>query len=112
MPKTKSKLLTSATTTADDPARDARPLQFSSPPFWPAQLSIKHTAEYLDYSVPRVWELIKERELDTVAEKAGSKRWVIMASIERYRAKLHQAADDAAAEYSRSAKASAVHPEA
>jgi hypothetical protein len=89
---TSKKRVTSTAATADDPVRNARPLQFSAPPFWPAQLSIKHTAEYLDYSVPRVWDLIKERELETVADKAGGKRWVIMESIERHRAKLHQQA--------------------
>jgi hypothetical protein len=84
MPKTKAKFLDTA---ADSEHRDARPARFSPPSFWPAQLSIKHTAEYLDYSVPYVWQLIKERELETVAEKAGAKRWVIMESIERHRAK-------------------------
>jgi hypothetical protein len=105
---TSKKRVTSTAATADDPARDARPLQFSPPPFWPAQLSIKHTAEYLDYSVPRVWELIKDRELETVADKAGSKRWVIMESIERYRAKLKEQAQGAAAQYSRQSISSPV----
>ena len=77
----------------------------------PAQLSIKHTAEHLDCSTPKVWQLVKTGELKVVGSK--TKRWVTMASIEAYLAKLHQqAADDAAAEYSRPAKASAVYPEA
>jgi hypothetical protein len=87
---TGKKRVTSTAATADDPARDARPLQFSAPPFWPAQLSIKHTAEYLDYSVPKIWQLIAAKELEVVGSK--NKRWVIMESIERYRAKLHQQA--------------------
>jgi hypothetical protein len=63
---TGKKRVTSTAATADDPARDARPLQFSAPPFWPAQLSIKHTAEYLDYSVPKIWQLIGTKELEVV----------------------------------------------
>jgi hypothetical protein len=75
----------------------------------PAQLSIKHTAEHLDCSTPKVWQLVKTGELKVVGSK--TKRWVTMASIEAFLAKLH-AERQPRAECSRPAKASVQQPRA